>query len=234
MQKLELSKSSQRGLLKTPVLPLEGVPWAFAGRTVHPRESMQMINLVQKKIGETQMRRIILSLIVCLLSFVGTALLTASVMAADDSRENATVSFGQWLTDPPLDRIATPAPAGGAGVHDELIPNITTIAIPGDGAVNFIIAGLHNPQVYDDGTQPEDINTTLLLTAGRAAGGIIDDPNHRLYRGPDPNLPENPRDRVEVVRFSKPGTYLVICGVRNHFVNNGMFGFVRVVSQDTN
>jgi hypothetical protein len=227
---MDFSRSSQRGLLKPLVLPLEGVPWAFAGRIVYPRESTQMIDLVQKKIGETQMRRIILWLIVCLLSFIGIAAIISSAMAA----ENATVSFGQWLTDPPLDRIATPAPAGGAGVHDEIIPNVTTIEIPGDGAVNFIIGGLHNPQVYDDGTQPEDIDTALVLTAGRAAGGIIDDPDHRIYRGPDPNLPENPRDRVEVVRFSKPGTYLVICGVRNHFVNNGMFGFVRVISQDTN
>ena len=178
------------------------------------------------------MRRIILRVTVGILSFVATALVTSSIMAADSSGENATVSFGQWLTDLPLDRIATPAPAGGAGVHDELIPNVTTIVIPGDGAVNFIIADLHNPQVYDDGP---NLKTSILHCSSLrdAAGGIIDDPNHRVYRGPDPNLPENSRDRVEVVRFSKPGTYLVICGVRNHFVNNGMFGFVKVISQET-
>ena len=37
------------------------------------------------------------------------------------------------------------------------------------------------------------------------------------------------RDRVEVVHFANPGTYLVICGVRNHFVNDDMYGFVRVL-----
>jgi plastocyanin len=31
-----------------------------------------------------------------------------------------------------------------------------------------------------------------------------------------------------VVHFSKPGTYLVICAIRSHFVNDGMYGFVVV------
>ena len=174
------------------------------------------------------MKRMILSSMIYLLSFVGIGLISSLATADDNSRENAAVSFGQWLTDPPLDRLTTPVPPAGTGNHNELIPDIATITIPGDGAINFIIAGLHNVQIYDDGTQPEDINTNLVLTGG-AAGGIINDPNKRIYRGLDPNLPENPRDRVEVVRFSKPGTYLVICGVRNHFVNDGMLGFVTVL-----
>ena len=176
------------------------------------------------------MKRWIL-IILSIVTFCEMGLTVSSVMADDNRRDNATVSFGQWLTDqtPPLDRIATPVPAAGAGNHHELIPTIATITITEDGAVNFIIAGLHNVQIFDDGTQPGDINTNLLLTGGRAGGGIIDDANKRIYRGLDPNLPENPRDRVEVVNFSKVGTYLVICGVRNHFVNDGMFGFVRVI-----
>jgi hypothetical protein len=168
--------------------------------------------------------------ILTIVTFCEIGLTVSSVVADDNRSDNATVSFGQWLTDqtPPLDRIVTPVPAAGAGNHHELIPNVATITITEDGAVNFIIAGLHNVQVFDVGTQPEDINTNLLRTGG-AAGGIIDDPNKRIYRGLDPNLPENPRDRVEVVRFSKLGTYLVICGVRNHFVNDRMFGFVNVI-----
>jgi hypothetical protein len=31
------------------------------------------------------------------------------------------------------------------------------------------------------------------------------------------------------VHFSNSGTFLVICGVRPHFVNDGMFGFVKVL-----
>lgn len=175
------------------------------------------------------MRRLAASLI-CALGLVGISLTPSLATSAESQRENATISFGQWLTDPPLDRLLIPVPPAGTGNHHELIPNESTVVTSGvDVAVNFIIAGLHNVQVYDAGTQPEDINANLVLTGG-AGGGIINDPNKRIYRGLDPNLPENPRDRVEVVRFDKPGTYLVICGVRNHFVNDGMFGFVTVVA----
>jgi hypothetical protein len=173
------------------------------------------------------MKRLTLFLI-CVLSFIGVAL-NASSATADDGRRSdaATVSFGQWETDPPLDRVTTPVPPMGGNNHHELIPNTVTITLKGgDAAVNFIIAGLHQPTVYDVGTQPEDIS--LLSPLPGAAGGIINDPNHRIYRGLDPNVATNPRDRVEVVLFSKPGTYLVICGVVNHFVNDGMFGFVKV------
>ena len=92
--------------------------------------------------------------------------------------------------------------------------------------MNFIIAGFHHVLVYDDGTQPGAINATLLVP-GSVPPGLIDDPANRIYRGLDPRL--FPQDRVEVVQFSKPGTYLVICGVRPHFVNDQMFGFVKVL-----
>jgi hypothetical protein len=64
--------------------------------------------------------------IICVLSFVGIGLITSLATADDNRRDNATVSFGQWLTDqiPPLDGIATPVPAAGAGNHHELIPNV--------------------------------------------------------------------------------------------------------------
>jgi hypothetical protein len=55
---------------------------------------------------------------------------------------------------------------------------------------------------------------------------LIADPNRRIYRGLDPSLV--PQDRVEVVHFDQPGTYLVMCGVLPHFLE-GMVGFVRVL-----
>jgi plastocyanin len=165
-------------------------------------------------------------LTICVLTLVGIGLI-ASLAIADDRRrlDAATVSFGQWQTDPPLDRL-TANPAGGAGNNHEVIPSVITIEA--GGAVNFATSGLHNVVVYDDGTQPEDISTANPLPG--AAGGIIDDANKRVYRGFDPNLipNNNQRDRVEVLHFPKPGTYLVICGVVNHFVNDRMFGFVEV------
>ena len=145
---------------------------------------------------------------------------------------NATVSFGAWPAPPPppppepplveLDRfLGTGAPTL-PNVH-QLIPN--EVKIKAGGSVNFIISGFHNVIVYDDGTQPDDINTTLLID-----GLLINDPNRRIYRGLDPRLAQLVlQESTEVVQFPKPGTYLVICGVLPHF-NDGMFGFVRVLS----
>jgi hypothetical protein len=56
---------------------------------------------------------------------------------------------------------------------------------------------------------------------------LIDDAANRLYRGFDPRT--HPRDRVEVVQFPNRGLCLVICGAQSHFVNDDMFGCVRVV-----
>ena len=135
---------------------------------------------------------------------------------------NATVSFGAWPTDPPLDRFAGTGAPTLPNVH-QLIPH--EVKIKAGGSVNFIISGFHNVIVYDDGTQPGDINKTLLVD-----GLLIDDPDRRIYRGLDPRLPALVlQERTEVVQFPKPGTYLVICGVLPHF-NDGMFGFVKVLS----
>lgn len=133
---------------------------------------------------------------------------------------NATVSFGAWPTDPPLDRFAGTGAPTLPNVH-QLIPH--EVKIKAGGSVNFIISGFHNVIVYDDGTQPGDINKTLLVD-----GLLIDDPDRRIYRGLDPRLLAL-QESTEVVHFPKRGTYLVICGVLPHF-NDGMFGFVRVLS----
>jgi plastocyanin len=136
---------------------------------------------------------------------------------------NATVSFGAWLTTPPLDRFPNNSPAG-PNLH-ELVPQVALIRA--GGTVNFVIAGLHHVLVYDDGTKPSDINTTLTIPPTvPPAPPLINDPNRRIYRGLDPTT--QPRDRVEVVHFAKPGTYLVICGVLPHF-QDGMYGFVKVI-----
>ena len=149
----------------------------------------------------------------------------------------ATVSFGQWTTDPALDRLPVANP-GARNTH-LLIPN--EVKIQAGGTVNFIIAGFHQVVIYDNGTEPGDINKTLLLPSPLSA--VINDPNHRSYRGLSPAgvpanffapgipaaaIPAPPQERIESVVFAEPGTYLVICGVLGHF-NDGMFGFVRVL-----
>ena len=159
------------------------------------------------------------------LGFIAVLLAVSSTsLAAENPLGNATVSFGAWITNPPLDRFPNESPASGN--HHAVVPNEVTIKA--GGTVNFIISGLHQVIVYDDGTQPASINTALTVntTTPPPLLALIDDPTNRIYRGPDPTT--QPRDRVEVVHFDKPGVYLVICGVLNHF-NDGMIGFVRVL-----
>jgi len=158
----------------------------------------------------------------------------AAFSVANDPLGSATVSFGGWMSDftPPLDRYTSPAPPPPSN-HHELIPN--TAKIKAGGYVNFIISGLHVVAIYDDGTKPTDLD---LSTATHIGGGlpaivtVINDPERRVYRGPNPVLSGPPPvinfDRVEVVHFAKPGTYLVICAVVPHF-NQGMYGYVRVL-----
>jgi plastocyanin len=135
---------------------------------------------------------------------------------------NATVSFGAWLTTPPLDRFPNNSPAG-PNLH-ELVPQVAVIRA--GGTVNFIIGGFHHVLVYDDGTKPDDINDEMTIPPTMGGPPLINDPNRRIYRGLDPST--QTRDRVEVVHFEKPGTYLVICGVQPHF-RDGMYGFVKVL-----
>jgi len=191
------------------------------------------------------MKRLTHSLI-CVL-FVGMALSASSVMADDHRSDNVTVSFGLWdpnksdLMGAPLDRLLGD-PAMGVGVNDIIVPQKVTIK-EGD-AVNFIIGGGHVLNIYDDGTKPEDIDTSVIEPATNCpatAGGVFNDPNNRIYRGPcfstsfgtNPSTTITRRDGVEVVQFTKPGRYLVLCSRLNHFIDSTtgefqMFGFVKV------
>jgi plastocyanin len=145
----------------------------------------------------------------------------------DGPLANATVSFGQWRTDltPSLDRRTNAPPAPTANQH-LLIPYEPTIRA--GGAVNFIISGLHNVVIYDHGTKPTDIDTSLTIPMlGPPNLPLINDPDKRIYRGPDPSILTT-LDRVEVVTLGEPGIYLVICGFLFHFQDN-MFGYIKVV-----
>jgi hypothetical protein len=201
------------------------------------------------------MKRLTFSLI-CVLTFIGMALSLSSVMADDGRSDNVTVSFGQWNpNDPdlkenpnafPLDRLLAD-PSAGRGNNHEMFPKSVKIS-EGD-SVSFIISGGHILAVYDDETKPKDIGSDIepdcvgagpfttpcspVNAQGPVAGGILSNPNGRIYRGPFLNVNPARRDGVEVVQFSKPGTYLVICARAAHFLNPDtqkfeMFGFVKV------
>jgi plastocyanin len=158
---------------------------------------------------------------------------------------NATVSFGAWTALPgtgTLNRFPNVGQAPGVAnnVH-AMIPH--EVKIKAGGSVNFIIAGFHLLAIYDDGTEPSDIRTTNLIspTITPPAPPLINETRNRIYFGIDPSVlprlaPPNPpvapaspplQDRVEVVHFPNPGTFLVICAVLPHFMD-GMFGYVDV------
>jgi len=135
----------------------------------------------------------------------------------------ATVAFGQWRTDPPLDRFPDLSPRT-ANQHKQ-IP--FTATIQAGGAVSFLISGTHLILVYAPGTTYESIDPSHIV--GAIPGvfpGFIDDPNNRIYRGLNPL--QLPQDRVETITLASPGTYLVVCGLLPHFLDR-MYGFVKVV-----
>ncbi len=98
-----------------------------------------------------------------------------------------------------------------------------------------VVAGFHWIFVYNPGTRREDINVP-------ADGLFIDDMNNLFFAGlPSPPAPcaatfaptSNERNRVEPVAFPTPGTYLVICNVRQHFLN-GMSALIEVRAREEN
>lgn len=174
------------------------------------------------------------------LCFDGRALWLPPAAAEEEAPANATVSFGVWQTEPPFDRFPPNNPNDRTRNDHRVLPN--EAIIQAGGAVNFAISGFHQPIVYDVGTQPEDIdvNNTTQTTGPNPLPRVdlINDSTHRIYRGPDPSLQPLSlsgaviQDRVEVVRFLNPGTYLVICGIQGHFLGSAtqppMYGFVTV------
>jgi plastocyanin len=113
----------------------------------------------------------------------------------------------------------------------QLIP--AEVTIRAGGSVNFMISGFHHILIYADGTQPADVNHNLTIppSVPPAEPLLVNDPRNRIYRGLDPSIFRplgQIQDRIEVVHFTDPGTYLVICGVLPHFLE-GMFGYIEVL-----
>ena len=136
----------------------------------------------------------------------------ADVGTSDDrQRLSVTVSFGAGLN------------TDGGPANQHIMP--PTIHVAAGGVVNFVVAGFHQIFVYNQGTAPNDVVVPQT-------GTFIDDTNNLFYHGLSPVGPppaglSNLQNRVESVSFSDPGTYLVICNVRAHFLN-GMFAYVQV------
>jgi hypothetical protein len=148
------------------------------------------------------------------------------------------VSFGHWgpSVATPFDRF-TNGNDRTRNVH-QIIPN--PIRVHAGDSISFIVSGFHNVQIFGPGTQPADIDRTKVLVA-TGFPPIIDDSNHRVYRGVDPRglgtVVGTSQDRVEVVALTDAGRFLVLCGVLPHFFDAPtgqfvMFGFINVEPAD--
>lgn len=145
---------------------------------------------------------------------------------------HATVRFGRDNVGSPF----RPPDPHDASFHaiDKVTPH--TAVISAGGSVTFEMGQFHQVAIYDDGTQPEDIDVTMTidLTAPPPAPPgtviipdfIIDDPANRLAVGPFSFGPTSWTSPAGT--FDQPGTYLVICRVVPHFVVAKMYAFVIV------
>jgi plastocyanin len=163
--------------------------------------------------------------------------LTASSAMADmadadkddkDNRQSVSVAFGRGLN--------TAQP--GNPVNHVVLPD--RIKVTQGGVVHFLVAGFHQVVVYNPGTEPDDIVVPPAPPPPEnnfINDPITPDPTTQFYLGINPaggplmtpgtTNPSNASNRVESVSFGEPGTYLVICNVRGHFLD-GMFAFVKV------
>jgi hypothetical protein len=203
-------------------MPPKGLVWAFAGAAVSsPQRGLETMSFVSLQTEEEDhMKRWILSMM-CVVTLVGIGL-TVSSAADYDDRLSVSVAFGRGLN--------TMGPENHA-----ILPK--KIKVKQDGVVHFLVAGFHQVVVYNPGTKPEDI---VIPGAGR----FINDLTNQFYQGiipatetppvlPITTDPSNARNRVESVSFAEPGTYLVICNIRTHFLD-GMFAFVEVEEDEDN
>jgi hypothetical protein len=139
------------------------------------------------------------------------------------------VIFGQWRQPNdgplPIDRHEGFMPSPATVGHHVSPLNVTIAAF---GSVAFLVGGFHQLGIYE-GIGPGDIDATKLIPPppGAMLPPLINDPDNRIYRGPDPRNPATPLDRVEIFHFHRPGTYLAVCLVLPHF-NDGMYGWIKV------
>jgi len=206
------------------------VLWAFAGAAIaslqRGLETMSLVRLQTSDAEEDQMKRWTLS-IMGVVTLVGIGLTVSSAMADHDDRLSVSVAFGRGLNTvrPPGDPLAP--------VNHAVLPY--KIKVKQGGVVHFLVAGFHQVVVYNPGTKHDDVD---VPTSGTFINDPINPDPDLFYLGINPaggpppgtpvtTNPSNAMNRVESVSFTEPGTYLVICNIRGHFLD-GMFAVVKV------
>ncbi len=96
--------------------------------------------------------------------------------------------------------------------NNRIIPG--TVVIDAGETVTFTGTFSHRIAIYNNGVKPDDI---LNLNPGV----FVLYPVGRLYLQP------NTANKV-TLKFVRPGRFLVICAIKNHFFNYNMYGWVIV------
>jgi plastocyanin len=164
---------------------------------------------------------------------------------ADRGRNIVTVAFGAGMN--------TAQPGNEQNHH--ILPNV--IRVRAGDVVNFVVSGLHVIRVYDNGVQLKDVKAQIPDECEVNPTPPAEFPDNCFTDGPVPVIPPLGLDvlyqglnsigpppqvppfaplslaqnRVEAVSFLKPGRYLVICAVLEHF-NDGMYAIVEVRGND--
>ena len=147
-------------------------------------------------------------------------------VATAASALTATVQFGQANVGSPF----PPTSGHDQSAHavDNLVPR--TVVVDRGGTVTFNTFGVHQVAIYAPGTDPGDIDTSLLILTPAGCpkpGGaplLIDDATNRIALYAQPC---GPAPRQVTHTFTEPGTYLVICAFLPHFEVQ-MYGWVIV------
>lgn len=116
---------------------------------------------------------------------------------------------------------------GSAEAEDTLNPRTTVVGV---GATVYfgITSRVHGVAIYDTGTRPGDIDTSILIAGGvNCPGGLryINDTDNRLAIF---NPPCSTNTQTVSYTFNQPGRYLVICTFNSHFIDRDMYGWVWV------
>lgn len=145
--------------------------------------------------------------------------------AARSGPDAATMEYGNPDAGSPF-----PPPSGhDASNHGRDKINPRTLVVDAGTTVRFVVNPTHRVVIYDDGTQPEDIEVSpaTLVTLGGIPNFGIDDPDDRLVIQPAAAFSFGAPSTFSYT-FTEPGRYLVICGVAPHFVGFNMYGWVEV------
>src|SRR5687768_9737087 len=144
----------------------------------------------------------------------------SGVLSTVAAPASATVQFGL----PPNVGSGFPPTSGhdqSAHAVDNMVPR--TVVIDVGGTVTFNVPGVHQVAIYEPGTEPDDIDTSILVLMPPGCprpGGVvplmINDPENREALYAQPCLPGG-ATRVVTHTFTEPGRYLVICAFLPHF-----------------